>query len=313
MERPTETDSPPTQATHTPIFRTLFTGGLMGLANLVPGVSGGTMVLIMGLYDRFIGSVADITRLRFSRSALIFLGLIIAGAGVAIVGLSTVMSYLVRTHESLMYALFIGMTLAGAPLLWKMCRPIKWPTVIAFVVGFGLMLAIFLTEDEGAKAAAREVRAAETFVPSVSIGRDIAGGALAMSAMILPGISGAYMMLILGRYEHITGAVSLLKDIARGDTEHAMTALQILGPVAVGAILSLVLLSNLLKYLLKHHEQPMGGLLLGVLIGSAVAIWPFTSESTGRDYAIGAAACIGGFVAVLALTFFVTPKDEPQT
>ncbi|MEM9970835.1 MAG: ATP-dependent metallopeptidase FtsH/Yme1/Tma family protein, partial [Pseudomonadota bacterium] len=83
------------------------------------------------------------------------------------------------------------------------------------------MLAIFLTEDEGAKAAARKARAAETFVPQVSIGRDIAGGALAMSAMILPGISGAYMMLILGRYEHITGSVSLMKDVVRGDTEHA--------------------------------------------------------------------------------------------
>ncbi|MEM6562367.1 MAG: DUF368 domain-containing protein, partial [Planctomycetota bacterium] len=142
----------------------------------------------------------------------------------------------------------------------------------------------------------------------VSIGRDVAGGALAMSAMILPGISGAYMMLILGRYEHITGSVSLLKDVAKGDTEHALTVLQILGPVAVGAVLSLVLLSNVLKYLLKHHEKPMGGLLLGVLIGSAVAIWPFTSASTGSDYALGAAAFVVGLAAVLALTFLVAPK-----
>ncbi|MEM6315082.1 MAG: DUF368 domain-containing protein [Planctomycetota bacterium] len=294
-------------------LRTLFTGGLMGLANLVPGVSGGTMVLIMGLYDQFIGAVADVSRGRFTKSALVFLGLIVAGAGVAIVGLSTVMTHLVVNYEALMYALFIGMTLAGAPLLWKMCRPITWEAVLAFVVGFGLMLGIFLTEDPEAKAAAREARAAEAFVPEVSIGRDVAGGALAMSAMILPGISGAYMMLILGRYEHITGSVSLLKDVAKGDTEHALTVLQILGPVAVGAVLSLVLLSNVLKDLLKHHEKPMGGLLLGVLIGSAVAIWPFTSASTGSDYALGAAAFVVGLGAVLALTFLVAPKPADST
>ncbi len=294
----------------TPIVRTLFTGGLMGLANLVPGVSGGTMVLVMGLYERFITSVADVSRGRLHRTALLFLGLIVAGAGVTIVALSSVMTWLVTDYRSVMYALFIGMTLAGAPLLWKMMRPIRWPGVVALVLGLALMLGIAFTEDKDAKDAARAVREAEVFVPEPNPIRDVLGGALAMSAMILPGISGAYMLLILGRYEHVTGSVSLLKDFARGDTEHLTTVLLILGPVAAGAILSLVLLSNLLKYLLKNYEPTVAGGLLGVLLGSAAAIWPFTARSTATDYATGAAAFAVGLVAVLALTL-LAPTKEP--
>ena len=294
----------------TPVVRTLLTGGLMGVANLVPGVSGGTMVLVMGLYDRFVASVADLSRGRFSRPAVLFLGLIVAGAAVTFVGLSGLMTDLVRSHQSVMYALFIGMTLAGVPVLWRMCLPVNAKAVALFVVGLGVMLAIAFTEDTSAKEAARAVREAGDFVPVPDVVRDLFGGALAMSAMILPGISGAYMLLLLGRYEHVTGSVSLLKDLARGDTEHAATVLQILGPTFVGAILSLVLLSNLLKWLLANHERAMAGGLLGILIGSAFAIWPFDATGTPRDYGLGAAAFVAGLASVLALTFLVgKPAD----
>ena len=283
MEQPTrDVPADPAAPTRPPVVRTLVAGVLMGLANLVPGVSGGTMVLVMGLYNRFIAAVADVSRGRFSWPATTFLALLIVGAGGAIVALAGVMTHLVTTHRAVMYALFIGMTLGGVPVLWRMCRPIDWRAGLAFAIGLGGMLLLAFTEDEGAKEAAQALREAEAFRPVPAVVRDLLGGALSMAAMVLPGISGAYMLLLLGRYEHVTGSVSALKDAAGGDTEHLSAALWVLGPIAAGSVLALVLLSNLLKYLLARHERAMGGLLLGVLIGSAAAIYPFNSRDPRR-------------------------------
>ena len=81
-------------------------------------------------------------------------------------------------------------------------------------------------------------------------------------------------------------------------------------PVAIAALLSLVLMSNLLKWLLKRHEKPMGGLLLGVLWGSALAIWPFTTHSTPGEWGLGLLAMLAGFAVVLALTLLGPRKGD---
>ncbi|MEL7237276.1 MAG: DUF368 domain-containing protein [Planctomycetota bacterium] len=310
-----EDNTPQPTVERAPVVRTLITGGLMGLANLVPGVSGGTMVLVMGLYEKFIASVAAVSRGRPTKSALFFLGLVIAGAGVTIVALSGLMESLVVDHRTIMYALFIGMTLAGTPVLWKMARPFKPAGIVCFVVALAGMVGLAVSSDEEAKDLADATRESETFRPEADIPADLAAGALGMSSMVLPGISGAYMLLLIGRYEHVLGSVSQLKDGVIGlakDGGGAMTeitdALWILVPVGFSAVLSLVLFSNLLKWLLKHHEKAMGGLLLGVLWGSAFAIYPFTAASTGGEYVKGGVAFALGFAAVFALTL-LAPKE----
>ncbi len=292
------------------------TGFLMGMANLVPGVSGGTMVLIMGLYENFIDAISNVTRGRFTWRTVRFLSFLIAGAVVAIIALSKLMTWAVAEHRGLMYSLFIGMTLAGTPVIWRMCKPpggvIRWPQVATFLVGFCIMLAILLTEDTDAKDAAQALRESEAFRPTPAVVKDLAGGALAMSAMVLPGISGAYMLLVLGRYEHVTGAISMAVDVARGNggSEELWTAFLIIFPVGVGAVLSMVLLANLLKWLLANYEPAMGGFLLGILWGSALAIWPFTGDSTAGEIGLGAGACVIGFGVVFALSM-MAPKKKP--
>jgi putative membrane protein len=194
--------------TRPPVARSLVAGVLMGLANLVPGVSGGTMILVMGLYERFIGAVARLSSGKPKAMDLVLLGLVGAGAVLAIVPLAGVMSDLVVTRRSLMYSLFIGMTLAGTPVLWRMAAPLakgRAAVLVCLAIGLATMVSLAFLEDPQAREQARELREAEDFRPDASIGRDLAGGGLAMSAMILPGISGAYMLLLLGRYEHVTG------------------------------------------------------------------------------------------------------------
>ncbi len=124
-----------------------------------------------------------------------------------------------------------------------------------------------------------------------------------MSAMVLPGISGAYMLLLLGRYEQILAAISLMKDYAvsmgrAGD----LSALHILMPVAVGAMLSLIGVTNALKWFLRHHEKTTIGLLLGLLVGSAVMLWLVTDVRGASEWGEAGACSVAGFGLTLGLS-----------
>ncbi len=288
-----------------PVARTAVAGVLMGLANLVPGVSGGTMIVVMGLYDEFVTGVADVTRLRFSKKNVLFLAVLVCAASVAIVSLAGTMSRAVTLHRSAMFSLFIGMTLGGAPLLVRMLRRFSPASVAGVVLGLSLMIVIAVTNDEPPdRDAVKRAVATGEFVIQADYARDLAAGVLGMSAMVLPGISGAYMLLILGRYETILAAVSAAKGyVTSGGSEGDPAAfLGVLIPVAIGAIVSLVVLSNFLKWMLHSHRDVTIGALLGILLGSVVGIWPFDAASTAADCGIGAALAVAGFVATVLLS-----------
>lgn len=299
-----EAASPPPDETRVPVVRAGVAGVLMGLANLVPGVSGGTMILVCGLFDDFIAAVADTTRLKLSVRNATLLGIIVGAAGVAIVALSGTLSRMVTLHESAMFSLFIGLTLGGVPLLWRMIGKVTPGVAIGALAGLGLMIAIAATRSEPPdKEAVRAAVRAGTFVIERNYGLDFLAGVLGLSAMVLPGISGAYMLLILGRYETILASISQAKRYVTSDGEGASTEfVHVIAPTAIGAILSIVALSNLLKWLLKAHEKPTLGVLLGIVLGSVVGIWPFSGESSAQDVGLGAILAVGGFVATYALS-----------
>ena len=231
-------------------------GVLMGLANLVPGVSGGTMILAMGLYDRFIGALADVTRLRWKRSSIFFLVWIAVGALAALVGLSGVAVGLVTDHRWVMYSLFIGMTLGGAPELVTQCKPFRVAPGLAFLLAFSLMALLAW----GLQSAS---------IPENTL-VFVFMGVLGAASMILPGISGSYMLLIFGMYDVVIGAISIsaLREDPTG-------SLKILVPVGIGAVLGMGLLSNILKHFLARHSAASHAALLGLLLGSVLGLWPF--------------------------------------
>lgn len=253
----TEPESP---ATPVAPLRVVFGGVLMGLANLVPGVSGGTMILAMGLYDRFIGALANVTRLRLRMESILFLGLIAIGALGALVGLSGLAVDLVTDHRWVMYSLFIGMTLGGTPELWRACRPFRGGAIFAFFLAFALMAAL-----AWGLQGAQIPESTATFVFM---------GVLGASSMILPGISGSYMLLIFGMYDVVVGSLSS-SALRESPTDSA----KILIPVAIGAALGMALLSNLLKHLLAKHSVVSHSTLLGLLLGSVLGLWPFQTPT----------------------------------
>ncbi len=236
--------------------RVVFGGFLMGMANLVPGISGGTMILAVGLYERFIDAVADLSRLKLRREALLFAALIGLGAVAAVLGFSGLAVSLVRDQRWVMYSLFIGMTLGGVPLIWRFLRPFNAGVVLGFLGGFGLMLAQFL-------------ELFSTRLPDTTPWLALAG-LLAATSMVLPGISGAYVLLILGLYETVVGSVSV--GALRADLSGSLA---VLVPVGVGAALGIGGLSNLLKWLLTRYSATVHGVLLGLLVGSVLNLYPF--------------------------------------
>ncbi len=259
-------------------------GVLMGLANLVPGVSGGTMILALGLYERFIAALSDVTRLRLRAGSLLFLAWIGAGAIVAVLGMAGPAVYLVTEHRWIMYSLFVGMTLGGAPDLLRQSRPFRPSSIVALLAGLGLM-AFFAFQ------------LASSPVP-VNAAVLLGVGALAASSMILPGISGSYILLVFGLYDVVIG--SLRPAVLRADPGEA---LWILVPFALGAAAGIALLSNALRALLARHSAPTHGALLGLLLGSVLGLWPFQEavhpELVDRD----------GRKAVEALLEGATPAE----
>ncbi len=286
-----------------PVVRSAVGGLLMGLAMLVPGISGGTMIVVMGLFDEFIESLADVTRFRLTRHNVAFLAIVGGSAVVAIVSLAGTLGWAVRFHRSAMYSIFIGMTLGGTPVLIRMLNRRVAAAPVGVCVGFGLMLAIALAEGGHPDKGERET-ASDVLVVVPNYGRDVTAGLLGMSAMVLPGVSGAYMLLILGRYETILTSISLAKRylLSGGGEGDPAVFLRVIIPTAIGAAVSLVCLSNVLKWMLHRFRDATVGVLLGIVFGSVVGIWPFTDASGAREVLLGIALALTGFMTTFLLS-----------
>jgi putative membrane protein len=248
--------------------RAVLGGALMGLANLVPGISGGTMLLAAGIYPAFINAVAEVATLRLrSRSILVLASVVVTGT-IAVVLCAGAVRDLVLDHRWIMYSAFIGLTLGGVPVVWKLARPATPGLWLGAV--FGLLGMVLLASAQASGAGAARGGAGS------ALGHGLAGLAGA-SAMILPGVSGGYLLLVLGEYLPILGAIDRFKMAlqARDLAAALEPGLEVLLPVAVGVVVGVVAVSSLLRWLLRRFEKPTLGVLLGLLVGAVVGLWPF--------------------------------------
>jgi putative membrane protein len=256
------------------IIRGSIGGCLMGLANLVPGISGGTMLLAAGVYPGFISAIAEVTTFRFRIRPLILLASVVASAALAILLLAGSVKDLVTGYRWLMYSLFIGLTLGGVPLVYRMVKPISFSVLLGAAGGFAVMLVM---------AAARGASGGGDGANTLLL---FASGLAASAAMILPGVSGGYLLLLLGQYEAILGTIDQLKrgllgDGAGGGSDFALVldALTVVIPLGLGIAAGVVGVSNLLQWLLKRYAKATLGALLGLLFGAVVGLWPFQAPS----------------------------------
>lgn len=280
--------------------RSIFGGVLMGLANLVPGISGGTMLLAAGIYTRFIEAISDVTRLRLRARSLLVLGLVVVSALAAIVLLSGTIKDLVVERRWVMYSLFIGLTLGGAPIVWRMARPATPAVWVGAACGFIAMAVLAVAQSRGVGAGGGGGGASNLALLFLA-------GVAGASAMILPGVSGAYLLLVLGQYVVILASIDRLKEAARaGDVGAAMGEWTVVVPVGVGVVTGVVVVSNVLRWLLARHEKATLGVLLGLLVGAVVGLWPFQ-----RGVAPAAGDVIKGAVLTAETAPLVDPDDWP--
>jgi putative membrane protein len=244
-------------------------GALMGLANLVPGISGGTMLLAAGVYPRFIEAIADVTMLRLRPRSLILLGVVAGSAAAAILLLAGATRTLVVEQRWVMYSLFIGLTLGGVPIVWRLARPAAPGVWIGAALGLAGMVAMTFTSPPGDGADGRTLLL-------------VLAGTAGAAAMILPGVSGGYLLLLLGQYLPILGAIDLLKQALLGGDDGGGIDFGLLGqaltvvvPVGIGVALGIVGVSNLLRWTLERFPKATLGVLLGLLVGAVVGLWPF--------------------------------------
>lgn len=244
-------------------IRSAIGGLLMGLANLVPGISGGTMLLASGVYLRFIDAIAEVSRLKFRKASLFVLGTIVVTAAAAILVFSGPVKDLVVSHRWVMYSLFIGLTLGGVPLVWKLAKPATGATWGGALVGFGILAGLGFT--------------------SVSAGANTGfllmfiAGVAGASAMILPGVSGGYLLVLMGAYVPILSGIDAFKEGLKARSMDAIMgpAMDVVLPVGLGVVVGVLVVSNGLKFVLERYEKATLGVLLGFLVGSVVGLWPF--------------------------------------
>ena len=243
-------------------IRLYLKGIAMGAADLVPGVSGGTIALITGIYDELLGSSSALhPRLaigfgkgewKSSWSALNgnFLAVLAAGIGTSILGLSSLLHHLLENHRTLLYCFFFGLVLASIPFVAKEIKHRNWQAGLTFTLGTAIAFGI----------SSLPVAHAEPTLLYL-----FGSGALAACAMILPGISGSFILLLLGAYGAVIGAVKNM-DLMR------------IAVIGAGVITGLLLFSKLLKWTLERHYNFIIALLTGFLFGSLRAIWPWKEK-----------------------------------
>lgn len=247
----------------------------MGLANLVPGISGGTMLLAVGIYPRFIESVARVTSFRVDRGTVVTLGTVVPAALAAIVLLAGPVKDLVVGYRWIMYALFIGLTLGGVPVILGLIRQARvgpdselgrGGMILGAAAGFMAMAALAWLQIQGAGG-------------DVNEGWLIffLGGLAGAAAMILPGVSGGYLLLVLGAYVPILGAVEAFRDALSAADVGAVVSvgLQSILPVGLGVVLGIAVVSHALRWLFNRYRLPTLGVLLGLLVGAVAGLWPF--------------------------------------
>ena len=315
------------------IVRASLGGMLMGMANLVPGVSGGTMLLAAGVYRAFIDAVADVTLLRARPRSLAVLGAVVAGAGLAIVLLAGPVVHAVVMARWAMYSLFIGLTLGGAPVLSRLIRSARgsrsagWAGV---AIGFLAMAGVGVAQQVGIGADAPS--GAGEGADALAVGALFVAGVAGASAMVLPGVSGGYLLLVLGQYVPILASIDRLKDaVGAGDFEAGLGEWRVVVPVGVGVVVGIVGVSNVLKLLLARFERATLGVLLGLLLGAVIGLWPFqrgvepepgdvikgrvlsageAAAVPAEDWAIEVfspgAAQVGGSIGLIGLGFVIT-------
>jgi putative membrane protein len=279
-------------------------GFLMGVADLIPGVSGGTIALVLGIYERLVASIRegssalgsilrgdfDGFKTHLRRVEWLFLLPLLAGILLAVITLASLLESQLEERPTLMAAAFLGLVAGSVLVAWRLIRvPAARHLVWAALVGVALFVLLGLGQ--------------ETTVRDPSILAFFGSGALAICAMILPGISGSLILLLIGMYPAVIGALNDRRLVS-------------IGVFVLGALIGLALFSQVLYWALSRHHDDVLAMLIGLMAGSFRVLWPWPDgvdsaglDLPGDDWLPALTAALIGF-AVVFLIARLADDDE---
>ena len=249
----------------------LFKGIAMGAADVVPGVSGGTIAFISGIYEELLGSIKSINveNLKILLKGDIaafwtkingwFLLVLFGGIGISVVSLAKIITHLLATYPQLIWGFFFGLIIASILFIGKSITKFNAQSIISMVIGTGV--AYWITVIEPSQL--------DTPIWFVFV-----AGAIAICAMILPGISGSFILLLMGMYSYI---LTSIKDLN----------ILVLGVFAAGCVTGLLGFSRVLSWLLSKYNDIALAVLTGFMIGSLNKVWPWKITTKYRTNSHG--------------------------
>ena len=266
-------------------WRNLYRGFFMGISDLIPGVSGGTIAFILGIYDELLTSISGF----FSRNWKKHIGFLLPlglGIGATLLLFSRVIEYLLENYPAPTQFFFMGLVIGVLPFITKQAgvkKNFNWKHFfLILLVGAALASLAFIKPHD--------TTAITTLTATNAIGLFFAGWAGSM-AMLLPGISGSFILLILGVYSTAIGALSNLN-------------LPIIAVIGAGVIVGFIVSSKAISYLLKHFTYITFAVIIGLIIGSVFVIYPGIPDS-GTPFVM---SVIAFFTGLIVANMFSSPN-----
>lgn len=251
-------------------------GLVFGIANIIPGVSGGTMLVVFGCYDKVCGALSlNFKEIKKNIVFLVFFGI---GAVIGIVGFSFVITWLFGSFPTATYMFFMGLIVGSVPLIIR-CATVKQQftpvCAVPFLLALALVVGLAMLENAGGETAAASAEGVFGFLIY------LAAGFVAAVAMIIPGVSGSFIMVLFGTYATVIASIKALD-------------FTVLIPTAIGVIAGIILGARFITFMLKRWRLMVFSAILGLVAGSLYAIFP-PGFGLNIDTLIGVFALAAGF------------------
>lgn len=247
-------------------IKNILKGMVIGIANIIPGVSGGTMMVAMGIYDKLIHCITHIFK-EFKKSVLFLLPIAI-GMGIAVIGGSLGIEALFANFPLQANLLFIGLIVGGLPAIWKKVKgkSIRFGHILSFVVFFALVVVMaFLGGKEG--------NAVDLSFSVVNVLKLFAVGLVAAGTMVIPGVSGSMVLLLLGYYNPIVSAINdFLEALTAFDMEGILTGVGILAPFGIGVVAGVLVIAKIIEIIFNKCPLYAYWAIIGLIVASPIAI-----------------------------------------
>ena len=264
-------------------------GFFIGIANIIPGVSGGTLAITLGIYEELISAISHF----FSKlkDNIKFLTPVVIGALLSIILGSKVISYSLENYPLPTIMFFTGLILGGLPMLYKKVKnDIKIPYIAIFILTFAFVISLTLLKTGG------EVTLSNLVV--LDYIKLFLVGMIAAATMIIPGISGSFMLMVMGYYEPIINTINSLTTF-----DNIVRDMLILIPFGIGVLIGIVLIAKIIEFLFKKFEVPTYFGIIGFVLASLIGVFTGTEGLTFTiiPFIIGVILFLVGFVVAYKL------------